>query len=234
MINSENKYTQMQLNQYNGLASLWSEYDREPVVGSFDAHNNWSDYEILFERIENQNEKIGLDFACGPGRNSVRYKNRFKRLDGIDISSVNIQNAIMYNKNNGVDSNFYVSNGINLDVIESDTYDFVMSTIALQHICVYDIRYNIFSDIFRILKPNGIFTAQMGFGPHTPAKNSVGYYDNFYDANESNGSCDTRVEDPNQLKDDLEKIGFSEFNFQITTTGPGDRHPNWIFFSAVR
>ena len=36
MINKENKYTQMQLNLYNGLASQWSEENREPVVGSLD------------------------------------------------------------------------------------------------------------------------------------------------------------------------------------------------------
>ena len=61
MINKENKYTQMQLNLYNGLASQWSESNRDPVVGSFDGHNNWNDYENLFQRLKNQSELIGLD-----------------------------------------------------------------------------------------------------------------------------------------------------------------------------
>lgn len=234
MIEAKNKYTQMQLNQYNGLASLWSEQDREWVVGSFDGHNNWPDYEILFERIENQSEKIGLDFACGPGRNSVRYKNRFKRLDGVDISPVNIQKAIAYTKNHGVHSNFYTSTGTDISVVPRNTYDFVMSTIALQHISVYEIRFSIMSDIYNVLKEGGLFTAQMGFGHKVPEKNSVGYYENFYDAHESNGSCDTRVEDAEYLKKDLEKIGFKNFVYTIRPTGPGDRHPNWIFFSAEK
>jgi ubiquinone/menaquinone biosynthesis C-methylase UbiE len=232
MINTENKYTQMQLNQYNGLASGWNEQNRDPVVGSFDAHNNWPDYEILFERIDNQSEKIGLDFACGPGRNIVRYKNRFKRLDGVDISPVNIEKATSYIQNNGVDANLYVSSGVNLDCISSDEYDFVMSTIALQHICVYDIRYSIMKDIYRVLNKGGIFSAQMGYG--SPSPMTVGYYENYYDARESNRSCDACIESPEQLEKDLIEIGFTDFQYKITQVGPGDVHPNWIFFSAIK
>lgn len=215
MIEVNNRYTQMQVNQYNSLANAWSEQDRDWVVGSFDAHNNWPDYELLFERIDNQSEKIGLDFACGPGRNSVKYKGRFKRLDGVDISPVNIQKAKQYAKNHNVDSNFYVCSGTNISIVPRNEYDFVMSTIALQHISVYDIRFSIISDIYNVLKEGGIFTAQMGYGPKVPQKNSVGYYENFYDATESNGSCDTRVESPDELKQDLEKIGFKNFSYQI-------------------
>ncbi len=222
----------MQLNQYNGLASGWNEQNRDPVVGSFDAHNNWPDYEILFERIDNQSEKIGLDFACGPGRNIVRYKNRFKRLDGVDISPVNIEKATSYIQNNGVDANLYVSSGVNLDCISSDEYDFVMSTIALQHICVYDIRYSIMKDIYRVLNKGGIFSAQMGYG--SPSPMTVGYYENYYDARESNRSCDACIESPEQLEKDLIEIGFTDFQYKITQVGPGDVHPNWIFFSAIK
>lgn len=233
MIEINNRYTQMQLNQYNAEASQWSEANRDKVVGSFDLHNQWGDYEILFERIANTNDKIAIDFGCGPGRNLVKYKNTFQRLDGVDISPINIEKAKIYCFRNGIiNNNFYVNNGIDLENIESDQYDVVMSTITLQHICVYDIRKNLFKEFHRILKNGGTFTSQMGFGPSVPQKNSVDYYDNCYDAHASNGSCDTRVETPDQLKTDLEEVGFSDFNFKITETGPGDKHPNWIFFSV--
>jgi ubiquinone/menaquinone biosynthesis C-methylase UbiE len=235
MIEINNRYTQMQLNQYNAEANQWSEENRDKVVGSFDLHNQWNDYEILFERIENTKDKLAIDFGCGPGRNLVRYKNTFKRLDGVDISPVNIEKAKLYCFRNGIiNNNLYVNNGIDLQIIESEQYDVVMSTITLQHICVYDIRKSLFKEFHRILKDGGVFTSQMGYGPLTPQKNSVDYYDNCYDAFASNGECDTRVEDPTQIKSDLEEIGFSDFNFKITTTGPGDAHPNWIFFSAIK
>ena len=174
MINKENKYTQMQLNLYNGLASEWSEANRDPVVGSFDSHNNWNDYDNLFQRLENQSELIGLDFACGPGRNIVKYNGRFKRLDGVDISPVNIEKAQSYTSNRGIETILYNSSGTDINVVPSNEYDFVMSTIALQHICVYDIRYSIMKDIHRVLKDGGVFTAQMGFGSPSPL--TVGYY----------------------------------------------------------
>lgn len=233
MITSDNKYTQMQLHQYNSLADGWNESNRDPVVGSFDGQNQWAGYENLFLNLENQSDLIGIDWACGPGRNIVKYNGRFKRLDGVDISPVNIEKATGYLKNNNItDSNLYVSNGVDLSIIESDTYDFAMSTIALQHICVYDIRFSILSDIYRILKPGGMITFQMGFG--SPSPRTVGYYENFYDAEGSNRICDVCVENTEQIENDLIKIGFTDFNYIIDTVGPGDIHPNWIYFTAVK
>jgi len=107
-----------------------------------------------------------------------------------------------------------------------------MSTIALQHICVYDIRYSIMKDIYRVLNKGGIFSAQMGYG--SPSPMTVGYYENYYDARESNRSCDACIESPEQLEKDLIEIGFTDFQYKITQVGPGDVHPNWIFFSAIK
>jgi len=232
MIELNNRYTKMQLDFYNHEASIWSEQNREPVVGSFDAHNNWPDYELLFQKIDNQSEKIGLDFACGPGRNLVKYSRRFKRLDGVDISPINIEKARIYTMNNGINPNLYVSNGVNIDNVPGDEYDFVMSTIALQHICVHEIRYSIMKDIHRVLKDGGIFTAQMGFG--SPSPMTVEYYENYYEATGTNRRCDVCIETTEQLENDLNQIGFKDFNYTITKVGPGDCHPNWIFFNVKK
>lgn len=232
MVNKENKYTQMQLNLYNGLASQWSEENRDPVVGSFDGHNNWNDYEYLFQKLENQSELVGLDFACGPGRNIVKYTGRFKRLDGVDISPVNIGKAQSYIANRGIEAVLYTSTGTDISIVPSNEYDFVMSTIALQHICVYDIRYSIMKDIYRVLKDGGVFTAQMGFG--SPSPSTVGYYENYYDAESSNRACDVCIESTEQLERDLFEIGYKDFNYTIGPVGPGDIHPNWIYFNCTK
>lgn len=232
MVNKENKYTQMQLNLYNGLASQWSEENRDPVVGSFDGHNNWNDYEYLFQKLENQSELVGLDFACGPGRNIVKYNGRFKRLDGVDISPVNIGKAQSYIANRGIEAVLYTSTGTDISIVPSNEYDFVMSTIALQHICVYDIRYSIMKDIYRVLKDGGVFTAQMGFG--SPSPSTVGYYENYYDAESSNRACDVCIESTEQLEKDLFQIGYKDFNYTIGPVGPGDIHPNWIYFNCTK
>ena len=72
----------------------------------------------------------------------------------------------------------------------------------------------------------------MGFGKGKFG--SVDYYKNHYNAARTNGRTDVYVESPEQLKDDLEKIGFSEFECKIRVAGPGDTHPNWIFFRAKK
>jgi len=227
-----NKYTEMQLKSYNTDAAKWSMDNRDPVVGSFDAHNNWAEYEFLFKRFTNDSDLIGLDFACGPGRNLVKYGKRFKRLDGVDISPVNIEKANAYTKYHNLEPVLYVNNGVDLQVINSETYDFVMSTIALQHICVHSIRYNLMTEFHRILKPNGIFTAQMGYGDRQ--WRAVDYYADYFEAEATNGGMDTRVDSPSQLEDDLIKIGFREFDYTIGQMGPGDAHSHWIYFSAIK
>jgi ubiquinone/menaquinone biosynthesis C-methylase UbiE len=233
MIEIDNRYTQMQLNQYNAEANQWSEQNRDKVVGSFDLHNQWNDYEILFKRIENTKDKLAIDFGCGPGRNLVRYNNTFKRLDGVDISPINIEKAKLYCFRNGIiNNNFYVNNGIDLDIIKSEQYDVVMSTITLQHICVYDIRKSFFKEFHRVLKSGGILTAQMGYG--SPSPQTVEYYQNYYDAEGTNRICDVCIESYKQLEDDLLEIGFTDFQYKITPVGPGDFHPNWIFFSVIK
>ena len=37
-----------------------------------------------------------------------------------------------------------------------------------------------------------------------------------------------------QIEKDLLSIGFKNFKYYIRPTGPGDGHPNWIFFNAQK
>ena len=233
-----NKYTDMQKNQYEDDASRWSIENRDPVVGGFDLHNNWADYsEFLFKDITNLEAKVGLDFGCGPGRNLVKFGNTFKELHGVDIAQKNLDNAkiwIEYNERSQKKHKLILTNGIDLSNIEKNTYDVIMSTICFQHICVYDIRFGLLKEFARVLKKGGHLTMQMGFGPQVPTKNSVGYYENHYDAEGTNGQFDTRVENISELESDLSKTGFTQINTYIRPVGPGDGHPNWIFFNAIK
>lgn len=233
---SKEQYRDMQYNYYNQEAKKWSlenNESRDRVVGWFDDHNNWGDYEHLFESIENHGEKIVLDFGCGPGRNLVKYANKFKRIDGVDLSEENVERARNYlESQNLTPGNLYVCNGIDLSGIKDDSYDIVMSTICLQHICVHEIRYNYFKEFLRVLKSGGSIAIQMGFGQNRIATLSYGYYENKYDAPGTNGMCDVRVESVDFLRKDLEEIGFKNFRYCIGPTGPGDRHQAWIYFNA--
>lgn len=227
------KYINMQLCHYEPQANLWSVGNKDYIVGSFDEHNKWVDYNYLFVDIPNLEHKKCLDFGCGPGRNLVNYHHLFKRIDGVDLLEKNLINAkewILHNKLNPENFTLYKCNGYSLDCIKDKNYDMIISTICLQHICVYEIRLNYFKEFYRILTGGGLISIQMGFG--SPSPSTKPYYDNFYDAQTTNRGCDVEIANTTQIYKDLTDIGFVDFNYYIRPTGPGDIHPNWIFFRA--
>jgi ubiquinone/menaquinone biosynthesis C-methylase UbiE len=230
-----NNYTSMQKYSYENDAYHWSLDNMNAVVGSFASHNSWGDYEYLFKDIPNQENLKVLDFGCGPARNIVKYNSRFNKIDGVDIAQNCLEKAKVWLEYNNIDpnsKNLYLCNGVDLSIIEDSQYDVIMSTITFQHICVYDIRFNYLKEFYRILNPGGYITIQMGYGENSPQ--TVDYYENYYNASGTNRACDTNVKNPEELETDLVKIGFTNFKYYICSTGPGDYHPNWIFFSAQK
>ena len=227
-----NKYTIMQKTYY----------DNEGVTGNMNrqnhmGHNNNPDYwDILVKDTESPAflDKVGLDFACGCGRNVFNLVNRFKRMDGVDISTELVKTCI--NNRNNLDINetkamFYACDGVSLSVFSDNTYDFIMSTIALQHICVYSIRLNYFKEFFRIMNSGGLLSFQMGFGLGHPSTRD--YFEDYYDADSTNSGCDVRVMDPEYIIGDLNKIGFTNITYEISNSYD-DAHRQWIFVKAYK
>jgi ubiquinone/menaquinone biosynthesis C-methylase UbiE len=227
-----NKYTIMQKTYY----------DNEGVTGNMNrqnhmGHNNNPDYwNILVKDTESEAfiDKVGLDFACGCGRNVFNLFNRFKRMDGVDISTELVKTCI--NNRNNLDINetkamFYACDGVSLDIFSDNTYDFIMSTIALQHICVYSIRLNYFKEFFRIMNSGGLLSFQMGFGFGHPSTRD--YFEDYYDADGTNSACDVRVMDPEYIIGDLNKIGFTNITYEISNSYD-DAHRQWIFVKAYK
>lgn len=228
MVEVNNKYTNMQKGQYAGGTSNHEE------------HNTNSDYwDILLgdlKNFQNWENKIGLDFACGKGRNVTNMFSlcKWNRVDGIDISQGNID----YCKGTYIQqsSDWYCNNGVDVSDLKSDEYDFIMSTIALQHIPVYDIRKSLITDLFRTLKSGGLFSFQMGYGSGLESELGprVSYYENHYDAPGTNSICDVRIQNPNEVIEDLEKIGFTNITTEIKESYSDSGHPNWIYVKAYK
>jgi SAM-dependent methyltransferase len=206
------------------------------VVGSWQEHDLWPDYEAyLMKYVDSKSNLVALDFGCGPGRNIRRWTDWFQRIDGADISANNLSNAKIFLKDQihkSKEPNLFLTNGTNCGDASSDAYDFVFSTVCLQHICSHSVRFSILNDIYRILKPGGRLSLQMGYG--SPSPMTVGYFENNFAAEATNRSCDTEVASPEEPRQDLEKIGFVNYEFWIRPVGPGDVHPNWIFFTATK
>jgi SAM-dependent methyltransferase len=232
MVDKNNKYTEMQKKYYeaaddNNANSVFHESGRA-------RQNAWPEYEHLFSHFDFElSDKVMLDFGCGPGRNLIFYKDRFERIDGVDISSTLVERA----REASPESNVYITNGVDLSEIPSDTYDIVMSTICLQHIAVHEIRYNILKEFLRVLKPDGWITVQMGHSPTGVAGCFVSYYKNHYDAGGTNGMCDVEVVDVQNVADDLTQIGFRNFDYILRPGRAANMsigHDQALFFRAQK
>src|SRR6266852_2844803 len=77
--------------------------------------------------------KRALDFGCGPGRLSQALALHFERVDGVDISPSMIGHANRFNQFPDK-CHYHVNATGDLALFPSNSFDFIYSTIVLQHI----------------------------------------------------------------------------------------------------
>ena len=127
----------------------------------------------------------------------------------------------------------YISDCKTLRPIKNTFYDFVLSTIVLQHICVYDTR-----DIFRVLKNGGILSFQMGYNSSVLDPNSkkklTTYYENNTRALGTNSSNDVVVQDKKEVINHLKDIGFVNIKTTIRNSFSDIILKNWIYILAKK
>jgi len=215
MTRARDKYKDMQKDFYNKESANMRGIDHKFHSGN---PNYWN---IL---LPPEGTGSVLDFGCGTGRSVGHLLELGYDAEGCDISSENIDYC-----RGEYPVKFYVTDGVSLNGVPSNKYDLVVSTITLQHICVYEIRLAILKDIFRVLKKGGRLSFQMGYGNGHP--NSVGYYDNHYEAEGTNGGEDVEILDYKNLVKDLEQIGFENIQHKIRDSFE-DSHPKWIFIKC--
>jgi SAM-dependent methyltransferase len=225
----EKKYINMQKNWYEDQAST-SEYRngsviRDHIVGNFPYQEQFPYEYWLFKQYQPSFDHICYEYGCGPGRQIRRMLKYFERVDGVDISANNLKNAREYigKDYNGI---LKVNDGTSVPLI--DKYDFCYSIICLQHIPVYDIRKKILENMHASLKDGGSITIQLAVGESTSDTPTYGYFENFYDAEYTNGRADCRVDDPLEVIEDFQNIGFKHVQIELSDTVQ-DHHPKWIW-----
>lgn len=246
MIDKENKYSKMQKDFYD----MASEGMNSGGLGGHIGHNDNLDYwDILLGNIKHDPEswfgKTALDFGCGCGRNVINLLklSEWNEVYGVDISKNNIINsekAVGKAFPNKYNTKFFVNNGIDLSCLSDNLFDFVMSTIVFEHICVHEIRYNLMKEIYRVIKEGGLFSFQMCYDKE-PDKLStendrkyIPYFEDYYDADGTNSKCDCLITDPNnQIIKDLEKIGFKNISYSIEKPFSSG-HQNWIYIKCYK
>lgn len=221
------KYKQLLLEQKD----FFNKTHKDMTVDNHLVHFTNPDYwNILLSDVRNDpdrwEDKIALDFGCGCGRNmkTLLELADWERVDGCDISEENAQyaeqyvNALFPNKTRA-----WGTDGCTIADKENE-YDFIMSTITLQHIPCYDIRLSILMDMFRLLKPGGLLSIQ--FADMT---NSQEYYVNMEEFFINKMNC--CVKDVQFIIKDLEEIGFKIIEHCMNTKV---FHAPWYFIKATK
>lgn len=237
----EQQFLARQSKFWDDISQGWSLQNKNPVVGWYHEHQAFPEYEtLLFREISKAvGDQIAkgmtvLEYGCGPGRNMIRFKEWFKRIDGVDIAPDCIVKAKVNLTDAGVAiPNLWVNDGKSLPMIPDASYDVVFMVISHQHITNRDVRVNLYNEFNRVLKPGGFLCFQTGFGPGHPR--SVDYFTSDYENEAQFVDKDVRVENVDYLRDDVCGAGFRKDTFKYAFSRTcHDEHPLWIWVSVQK
>jgi ubiquinone/menaquinone biosynthesis C-methylase UbiE len=104
-----------------------------------------------------------LDAGCGVGPMTRWFARKGVRADGIDMSDVALHQCDFLNKKELLSSELrriqLHIGGIEAMVFADETFDIVVEANTIQHMSKED-RQSAFNEIYRVLKPGGLFCAQ--------------------------------------------------------------------------
>lgn len=136
-------------------------YDKELNIKKYgeaiDKVGLWNSEKMIFDKYIKPTDRI-LDIGCGAGRTTINlFKNGYKNIIGLDLSTNLINYAKEYVKNNNLDIEFVNGDATKLDY-EDNTFDAVIfSYNGMKCIPGKKNRDNVLKEVYRVLKPNGIY-----------------------------------------------------------------------------
>jgi SAM-dependent methyltransferase len=159
------------LSNWNSLAEfdpLWtvlSEPDKK--FGKWDPKEFFSTGEKEAGRVLKMCEANGLtisfdkmlDFGCGVGRMTRGFSNAFRSCTGVDVSQKMVALAEQYNADRP-NCAFVTSSAPRLP-FEDGTFDFVFTTLVLQHLPTQQMILNFIGEFFRVAKVGGAIVFQL-------------------------------------------------------------------------
>lgn len=222
--------------QHKAYADYSQTYEscRDRCVGNWEKHETYNYVDYLLENYTGKFDKA-LDFGCGLGRMIKRMLKKFQKVDGADLLERNLEHGRLYLGNDLQNVNLYVTNGTSCNIPDSG-YDFIYSTICLQHICVHEIRTQILKDFYQLLNSTGQFCIQVGYG----WDNGIHWMSNAYDATSTNSGVDFCIPDDSHfpvIEQDLKNMGFKNIKFTKKESPHPEitnYHSTWLFISASK
>lgn len=116
-------------------------------------------------------QQRALDFGCGVGRLTQALTKYFKTTIGLDIAPSMIKLAKKYNRYVHK-CRYYLYDTDNLKFFPNNYFDFIYSSITLQHIEIALIQ-NYIKEFIRILSPGGLLVFQLPSRPTNTLKGII-------------------------------------------------------------
>lgn len=191
-------------------------------------------YDVLFGDIKNGDwtGKVVLDYGSGFGGNLEQLANLsdWDTLIGYEISKNSVNYSKEYLKELGVNNiSINETNGWELNNTKSNSVDFVTSIVVLQHIALHQTKYKIFEECYRVMKDGAIFSFQM----NVIDSRAVPYKcEDIGEVTLAIPNC--RVNNPEEVVDDLKKIGFSDVTYQMGNNPALGLRNGWVYFKAIK
>jgi SAM-dependent methyltransferase len=104
-----------------------------------------------------------LDFGAGVGRLTQALGDHFDEVVGVDISHTMVATAERYNRH-GARVRYLVNTRADLALLDSDSFDFIYSSITLQHVPPEPAAAYV-AEFMRVLRPGGLAIFQTRNGP---------------------------------------------------------------------
>ena len=101
-----------------------------------------------------------LEIGCGVGRMTRMLARIFGHVSGVDVSNEMIRQA-QRNTADLENVDLLVGDGCTLSGLPNAGYDFAFSFIVFQHIPSYEVMASYCREVYRVLKPGGLFKFQV-------------------------------------------------------------------------
>jgi len=169
----------------NELKFSWNTFAETDAMGAVLTGKEWdessfydsgqAEVDSLMEEISHVYPELrkegALDFGCGLGRLSFALRPHFSRVTGVDISSKMIAQAAANSRcSKGVE--FLLNESESLEKIPSESFDFLLSLIVLQHIPKKFIK-DYLREFLRVTRPGGFIVFQIPTRKIGPVKKEV-------------------------------------------------------------
>lgn len=140
-------------NAWDSKASVWNKFI-DASFDTFEYADKKYENEDDFKLIGNVKGKSVLEIGCGGAFNGINLAKQGAIVSGLDLSEEQIKIAAKNAENQGVKIDLFQESMENLSVFKSNSFDIVISIMAIMY--VSDIK-QVFKEVKRILKPNGVF-----------------------------------------------------------------------------